>query len=456
MVAANSRRTWIARTGVGAAALTIALTPDAASGFRTAADLPEFEGQAVVARETPVIDFELNGPVPPNLDETLVKVELERAIAIWSSPGCTTLMPGQVLTSSQDARPGDGRNSIQWISDWRARKLPKDSPGATDVQYVKESGGRWSIIEADIYLNSSFDWTTGVPVDERKSVQAVLTHEVGHALGMLHPCELDGTDGAPECSDSDAFAVTEMYPAYSPDQISLADDDVAGVCFLYAAGCNSATCPDDTRCVAGTCQPLCGGALCPPDTACSGNQCVAIGCGTGSCLGESCSRDAHCALHEFCASGLCTRGPQPLGDPCNTTRDCADGACFEGACAEACAANTCRGGAPCDVDNGICVAELAPMGASCDFSTDCIGGHCAGEGAADAVCTRACGESEPPCPSGWACRQANQERVCAPDRPSSSGCAFAPPLRSTAYFLELLTSLGFVFWRAQRRRRTSR
>jgi hypothetical protein len=436
--------------------VAIALTPRAASAFRTAADLPEFDGQAVVAAAKRSIDFELTLVVPPELDETLVQVELERAIATWTSPGCTTLMPGPVLTSDLVARPGDGRSSVQWISDWKARGFPKASPGATDVQYLKESDGRWTISEADIYLNSSFEWTTGVPVDERKSVQAVLTHEMGHALGLLHPCELDAADGAPECSASDAFAVTEMYPVYSPDQISLSDDDVAGVCFLYGPGCNSATCPEDTLCVGGVCQPLCGDAPCPPNSACDRDRCVPTGCGAASCLGDSCSRDADCALHEFCNAGACARGQQSLGDLCQAARECADGACFEGACAEACAGNTCREGGACDVDDGVCVAQLAPMGASCEFSTDCSGGYCAAEGAADAVCTRACGEGEPPCPNGWACRRTNQDRVCAPAAPSSSTCAFTPAPDSTSRYLALVTTLGVVFWRALRRRRHSR
>jgi hypothetical protein len=207
--------------------------------------------------------------------------------------------------------------------------------------------------------------------------------------------------------------------------------------------------------VAGTCQPLCGDAACPPDTACADNECVPTGCGRGSCVGESCSRDADCALHEFCESGHCARGQQSLGDLCQTARECADGACFEGACAEACVANSCRAGVPCDVEEGICVPQLAPMGASCEFSTDCSGGYCAVEGAAEAVCTRACGDGEPPCPSGWACRRTNEERVCAPEGSPSSTCAFAPAPDSFSRFLALSTTLGVVFWRALRRRRFS-
>lgn len=435
--------------------LAIALTPREASAFRTAADLPEFHGQAVALAE-PTIHFELNGAVASELDEKLVQLELERAIATWTSPGCTTLMPGPVLRSDLNARPGDGRNSVQWVSDWKARGFPKASPGTTDVQYLKESDGRWTISEADIYLNSSFKWTTGVPVDERKSVHAVLTHEVGHALGLLHPCELDAADGAPECSASDAFAVTEMYPVYSPDQISLSDDDVAGVCFLYGPGCNGATCPEDTLCVSGVCQPLCGNAPCPPDTACTGDRCVPTGCGAASCGGDSCSRDADCALHEFCEGGICARGQQALGDVCQDARECADGACFKGACAEACAANTCRGGVPCDVEDGVCVGQLAPMGAGCQFSTDCSGGYCAAEGPAEAVCTRACGEGEPSCPNGWACRRTGQDRVCAPEHQPSGSCAFAASPSFTSHYLALITTLGVVFWRALRRHRTSR
>jgi Matrixin len=424
--------------------------------FRSSADLPEFEGQALVVMTNPTLVFELNESVPPGLNQDVVQREIQRAVDTWTEPGCTNLVPGEVVISKREAKPGDGRNSVQWVSDWNGRGFPKASPGATDVQYVKDQDGQWVISEADVYLNLNFDWTTDPALDDRKSVRAVLTHEFGHALGLLHPCELDGADGAPECSSSAAFATTEMYPVYSPTQVSLTDDDVAGLCFLYAPGCRDSTCPTGTLCVGGACVPRCGDASCAPSFECVNNQCVSTGCDGVSCLGNTCADDSDCAPREFCEASRCARGMLLLGDACQHAHDCADGACLAGTCAQACSTRSpCRDGRPCDVDTGACHSELAPMGASCHFATDCSGGYCAADGASEAFCTRPCGDGEPPCPSGWVCRRANGERVCSADNRTSGACSFAPASSSPFPFLELMTSLSFASWCFMRRRRHS-
>jgi hypothetical protein len=127
--------------------------------------------------------------------------------------------------TSLPAQLGDGRNTLQWVhSGWVELGFPSTAPGATDVRYEKKDGV-WQIVEADIYLNAeSFQWSQvpTVPV----YLEAVLVHELGHALGLLHPCEADQAAAvlAPHCDDVPGAAQTTMYPVYDPEQVTDADD----------------------------------------------------------------------------------------------------------------------------------------------------------------------------------------------------------------------------------------
>lgn len=454
--AGRGRQAW------GAAGLALAVLGSAprALAFRSAGDLPDFDQQPLVAFAKAPVSLELSGFSPPDLDHALVELEIQRAAETWAAPGCTGLSFVFAGASDQAAEPGDGRNTIQWVSDWKSRGYPADSPGATDVQYAKDKAGRWTIAEADTYLNLDFEWTTGVPTGDGKSLQAVLTHELGHTLGLLHPCELNGADGAPKCSASADFASEEMYPVYSPDQTVLSDDDIAGVCFLYPPGCNEASCPEGTICANGSCQAPCGDTVCPPSTTCVKEQCVAASkdCGARGCVGQSCREQSDCGRHELCDGRVCARGEQALGDVCSTTSECFDGACVDGACAEGCApGDTCSTGGACDVNTAACTESLAPMGQKCEFSTDCRGAHCLRQNEGEPVCTRSCASGQPPCPAGWACRHAEGQLVCAPEAPPDDGCNIAPAQRASSLPYGLgVASLCFASWRAWRRRRFPR
>jgi len=94
-----------------------------------------------------------------------------------------------------------------------------------------------TIVSADIYLNSDFNWSTlGADFD----VETVLLHEMGHVLGLDHPDQAAAhgaanydpytqAPGAP-WSTSDV-----MHSGYYPDGINrtLDDDAIGGVAFLY-------------------------------------------------------------------------------------------------------------------------------------------------------------------------------------------------------------------------------
>jgi hypothetical protein len=112
----------------------------------------------------------------------------------------------------------------------------------TSVTYNDETG---EIYDADIEVNTAYNEVTitDEPLDVEYDLQAILTHEVGHFIGIAH--------------SSDPSAV--MFASYSPGSLTqrrLHPDDIEAVCTTYpeneARECNpeprngfSATCGSD-------------------------------------------------------------------------------------------------------------------------------------------------------------------------------------------------------------------
>jgi len=207
--------------------------------------------------------------------------------------------------------PGDGRSTIQWLFDWTG--FDPTAAGATDVQYVTNAAGEWTIAEADLYLNGGLRWTTETPAEssEKRSVLSVVTHELGHALGLLHNCEPNGEEGAPECSISPRFESASMYPIYGTGQSALSADDVAGLCFLYPAEPGS---PADAECVGEACSdellPL--GATCDEASSCADGRCLAGAADEAFCTRSCAGAASPCPTYWSCeaASGeqVCVPG----------------------------------------------------------------------------------------------------------------------------------------------------
>lgn len=461
--------------GVGlawAAALSFLLTSTNALAFRTGRDLSQLsETSRVVYGDPPLRVF-----LVPNPDTGLSTLEVERAAVLaaeaWIGPECAAPAISFDGTTLIEAVAGDGVSTIEWVGDWKSRHLPSNAAATTDVQYVQGRSGDWEIAEADIYLNAAMEWSAedGVPAsspasDQKRDLRAVLTHEFGHALGLLHPCELDEKDGAPACGDEHARAC--MNPVYDASQRDLADDDIEGLCYLYpAAGCEANGCADGFVCTDSGCRLQCGDEVCSKDQLCVSQGCVAKDdCSISNCEGSACAVDAECGRNEFCSSGSCRHGRAAIGDRCRTARDCVDGSCLAGACAIACSsAVPCSGEITCDIIAGACLDGLKQLGDACDSADDCRAGYCLQERKDPPVCTRACGGTLPECPEDWACTRVESENVCVPlDLSVSGGASCSLPNRQAISRrlvgpLELWLSSALLFIhlrRAQRRARHS-
>ena len=108
--------------------------------------------------------------------------------------------------------------------------------GATTFVFDDESG---ELTEADIFFNSSFEWSTAVGGDAtRFDLESVALHEIGHFLGLGHSA-VGETEMRPEGGRRVLGSGAVMFPI-ALGRGSIADrvlqpDDIAGISDLYPA-----------------------------------------------------------------------------------------------------------------------------------------------------------------------------------------------------------------------------
>ncbi|HVU50879.1 MAG TPA: hypothetical protein VHL80_09345 [Polyangia bacterium] len=178
-----------------------------------------------------------------------------RSAATWSSPDLSTSV-AFTIDATNDAPAGafyDQVNSISFRAEgWDPPKYPDSALALTTVW---SQGGQ--IVEADTEINAAdarFQWGV-LPDDPALAAMAAevdlenaLTHELGHVIGLAHPCTLGeptkpevDDQGAPVLSCSDpalppAVRDATMFPSSEPGSIaerSLSPDEVKALHDLY-------------------------------------------------------------------------------------------------------------------------------------------------------------------------------------------------------------------------------
>jgi hypothetical protein len=413
-----------------------------AFAYRTIADLSDFPDEQRVRWESGRFEFEIYEGVPGWLTPAALVETSERAFDAWGGVDCASVIAPYNGLSSFRAEAGDGRNTIEIVTNgWEAMGLEAAAAGAADVQLAQNGDGVWQIVEADIRINAEHhEWSLAdAPEDGRRSLLTTLRHEAGHALGLLHPCEDDGDDGAPLCDELPAAAEEAiMFPFYEPVQSELLADDQAGICHLYP-NCGVSGCAEGFECTEDGCRQRCGEAQCQ----------VGEHCFEGSCLSSE-----ECEL-----AGCFVTTPEWIVE-CVVTDACPDGLCLEnGTCAVVCTADAdCASGAVCLFsDNpdepGYCDASpLRALGERCEESNQCAEGECLAGARGQPICTRSCEDGERACPSGWTCGDVDGRSVCVPPR-SPRGCSVPAPGGGAPqhWLLAAVPFLLIGFWKRRAR-----
>ncbi len=144
------------------------------------------------------------------------------AISAWNSQSNI-----QISGNVNHAADVDGMNSIYFSAS--SAYLSSATIGVTTVSYSAATG---QILEADIILNDAYFTFTGNPSSTGDGIGStvylgdVVTHELGHLLGLGHSEVMNSTmfysafSGQHSLSDEDGAAISSIYPKYDRGTIT--------------------------------------------------------------------------------------------------------------------------------------------------------------------------------------------------------------------------------------------
>lgn len=153
-------------------------------------------------------------------DMPIAELVTQAADAWRGLPGAPELRVGRGLPAPLGFRDEHSSNGVYLIEDW---KLWPDALAATITTFETESG---KLVDADVQVNANYNFAWLSPdgtTSDRYDLLAVLTHEMGHVLGLG------------DASDSPGAT---MWPTIAPGDVYQRDidaDDEAGVEQAYAA-----------------------------------------------------------------------------------------------------------------------------------------------------------------------------------------------------------------------------
>lgn len=376
------------------------------------------------------VPYEVNAVSSQELGSEVSINVIQASYASWTDPGCSGYRVQYRGTVSHGWTSGDGVNTHQWI--YSSNQRPQELGGRETIGVTLSLYRGGDLVDGDILYNGiDHDWTTQMNRSGQVDAQSIITHEVGHQLGLGHTTVNGAT----------------MYPSYAGGEgpRTLSQDDIEGVCSLYPSGgaaqCSQSTeCPAEQECVNGSCVIIgesdgqigeeCSVSPCDEELVCVRAQddsafCTRV-CSDGVCPGGWACYAVNSSQGEvnLCLPEQGTTGDRSFGQNCESGPECISGLCVsdgQGAfCSQSCAQDAdCPNQSLCQrLSNGggACVPDgsqetQTPFGTPCERPSDCDNGLCLDDDV-EIYCTLTC-ESERDCPEGADCFEAGEVNICA-------------------------------------------
>ena len=170
----------------------------------------------------------------------LLQSALEFGFSAWSEPSCSSLRfeyKGEVEVDT----PLSDMNQIITISDdWPEGTI--DAVGLTTMTYNSLNGvikyGKIEINESTFQFVDVLE--NNCSFSSEYDLHSVLTHEIGHFIGLAH-LSLEDAQSRLDLGEDPASMSRQVEPCDFQFR-SLEADDLEGACYMYPAGQNSRNC----------------------------------------------------------------------------------------------------------------------------------------------------------------------------------------------------------------------
>jgi Matrixin len=165
-----------------------------------------------------VLEFALRS-APPEVSPDQAEAAAATAVTSWQGVLYGSPLGLGYNASSGSVVTGDGVNSVRWALDEHDSGVDLGLLAKTHLSYRVDDG---SILEGDIVVNASeFRWTvTPDGCAKEYDLEASISHEIGHFLGLGHSIDPEAT----------------MFATAGPCEVAKRDptqDDWDGIVYLY-------------------------------------------------------------------------------------------------------------------------------------------------------------------------------------------------------------------------------
>ena len=173
-------------------------------------------------------------------DIVLLENALEASLSSWSEPSCSSLEFEYIGEVSADRPLSEVSQVISIAEDWQA----DDSVvGLTTMTYTDKTGliryGKIELNEVDfIFIDALPDGSC--TFSRQYDLQSVLTHEIGHLIGLAHLSVEDALER--EELGEDPATMSRAVDSCTIDFRTLEADDLEAACYVYPAGQSSRSC----------------------------------------------------------------------------------------------------------------------------------------------------------------------------------------------------------------------